>query len=132
MGRYLPNNLDMARRRPGTLLPLEVGLLEAAVELQRAGQGDCYGYALAKALAGDSGDRRLVAHGTLYKALGRLTSAGLLDSLWEDPAVAEQEGRPRRRLYRVTGAGAEALAGAHAADSAAGRRGTPWPGTAPA
>ena len=125
----------MVRRRPGTLLPLELELIEVAGRLQRAGQDDCYGYSLAKALAGD-GDRRLVAHGTLYKALGRLTGAGLLDSQWEDASIAEAEGRPRRRLYRVTGAGIEALAEARAAeaDSTTGRAASSaaWPGPAPA
>ena len=56
--------------------------------------------------------RRLTAHGTLYKALGRLAEAGLLEARWEDAETAEAEGRPRRRLYRVTGAGASALADA--------------------
>ena len=105
----------MVRRKPGALLPLELDLLAVAVDLQRAGQGDCYGYALAKALAADQEARRLVAHGTLYKALGRLTDAKLLDSWWEDAAVAEADGRPRRRLYRVTGAGAQAWSTASAA-----------------
>ena len=99
----------MVRRRPATLLPLELELIEVAVGFQRAGRGDCYGYSLAKALAGD-GDRRLLAHGTLYKALSRLTAAGLLESQWEDASIAEAEGRPRRRLYRVTGDGVQALA----------------------
>ena len=58
----------------------------------------------------------LTAHGTLYKALGRLEKAGLLESEWEDAAAAEDEGRPRRRLYSVTGAGALALA-AHRAET---------------
>lgn len=53
--------------------------------------------------------QRLTAHGTLYKALGRLDEAGLLVSTWEDPQIAAKEGRPRRRLYEVTGAGERAL-----------------------
>lgn len=105
----------MVRRRPGALLPLEVDLLGVAVDLQQSGDGDCYGYALAKALAADAQARRMIAHGTLYKALGRLTNAGLLDSWWEDPAIAEGQGRPRRRLYRVTGAGVQAWTTALAA-----------------
>lgn len=51
----------------------------------------------------------LLARGTLYKALGRMSNGGLLDSEWEAPERAEAAGRPRRRLYRVTGAGAAAL-----------------------
>ena len=49
------------------------------------------------------GSRALTAHGTLYKALGRLEERGLLTSAWEDAAAAE--GRPRRRLYELTGRG---------------------------
>ena len=33
---------------------------------------------------------------------------------WEDPMIAAEEGRPRRRLYRVTVAGQQALADADA------------------
>jgi DNA-binding PadR family transcriptional regulator len=53
-----------------------------------------------------TGSRSLTAHGTLYKALGRLEEFGLLTSHWEDPAAVE--GRPRRRLYELTARGAEA------------------------
>ena len=56
--------------------------------------------------------RLLTAHGTLYKALDRLRSAGLLESEWEDPVLAAQANRPRRRLYWVTAAGEAALANA--------------------
>lgn len=94
-------------RRPGVLLPLERRILEVAVA--RGSEG-VYGFALAKELAGPSGDRRLVAHGTLYKALDRLRKAGLLTAAWEE--AEEAEGRPRRRLYTVTADGARALAGA--------------------
>jgi len=51
-----------------------------------------------------SGSRALTGHGTLYKALGRLEEFGLLSSRWEDAAAPE--GRPRRRLYELTGEGA--------------------------
>jgi PadR family transcriptional regulator PadR len=42
--------------------------------------------------------------------LQRLKEAGLLTSQWEDPTIVAAEGRPRRRLYEVTGAGERALA----------------------
>jgi putative transposase len=42
--------------------------------------------------------------------LQRLEAAGLLTSRWEDPDAATAEGRPRRRLYEVTGTGEHALA----------------------
>lgn len=66
-----------------------------------------YGFALARALS--EGGSALTAHGTLYKALTRMAAAGLLEASWEDAATAEAEGRPRRRLYLVTGDGVRAL-----------------------
>ena len=45
-----------------------------------------------------------ILSGTLYPILVRLEDAGWLKSWWEelDPSVA---GRPRKRLYRLTGLG---------------------------
>jgi PadR family transcriptional regulator, regulatory protein PadR len=97
------------------LVPLEAALLSAAVELARAGRPRFHGFAIARELAEREAARRLTAHGTLYKALDRLEQAGLLESAWEDPAVAADEGRPRRRLYRVTALGEQAAARAPAA-----------------
>ena len=98
------------RRRPGSILPLEQTILEAASRLQRRGSYDFHGFAMAKQLVGHGDSRKLTAHGTLYKALGRLETAGFLESRWEDPEVAAAENRPRRRLYTLTAAGAAALA----------------------
>lgn len=95
------------RRKKGALLPIEVDILLAAAHAQNSGDGWIHGFRLAKALSGESG--RLTAHGTLYKALGRLAAAGLLDDQWEDPDAALAEGRPRRRLYHITGNGVAAL-----------------------
>jgi len=94
----------MARRRPGTLLPLELSILEAGLALHATG-GDFYGFALARQLSGRADGSGLTSHGTLYKALARMTEAGMLQTEWEDAAIAEADGRPRRRLYRVTGEG---------------------------
>ncbi len=48
-----------------------------------------------------------LASGTLYPMLKRLEVAKWLESEWED--VSPQAiGRPRRRLYRITGVGAGA------------------------
>lgn len=89
----------MPRRKPGTLLPLETEILAAALSMHTF-----HGFALAQAMREQSGSRALTGHGTLYKALGRLEEFGLLTSHWEDAAAAE--GRPRRRLYALTGEGA--------------------------
>jgi DNA-binding PadR family transcriptional regulator len=40
--------------------------------------------------------------GTVYPTLGRLKKRGLVEASWEDQRVAEREGRPRRRYYRLT------------------------------
>src|SRR4051812_509183 len=93
------------RRRPGALVSLEASILTAGLELE-----EFHGYSLAGAIRARANARQLTAHGTLYKALGRMESAGLLASRWESAAGAAAESRPRRRLYRVTGAGAQALA----------------------
>jgi PadR family transcriptional regulator, regulatory protein PadR len=95
----------MPRRKPGTLLPLETEILEAALSMLRHGQATFHGFALAQRIRAEGGSRSLTAHGTLYKALGRLEEFGLLTSQWEDGAAAE--GRPRRRLYELTKQGAE-------------------------
>jgi PadR family transcriptional regulator PadR len=97
----------MPRRRPGVLLPLELAILDAGSTLQAA-EGSFFGFRLARALADEDGSA-LLGHGTLYKALNRMSEAGLLESEWEAAESAEAAGRPRRRLYRVTGAGEAAL-----------------------
>jgi PadR family transcriptional regulator, regulatory protein PadR len=103
----------MPRRKPGALLPIEVDILEAGLSSRRDDNDEFHGFELARQIAGSRGGRRLTAHGTLYKALGRLEDAGLLASRWEEEELATQEGRPRRRLYTVTGEGARRLAAWH-------------------
>ena len=102
----------MPRRKPGTLLPLEAEILEVALSMLPSGQADFHGFALAQILREQSGARSLTAHGTLYKALGRLEEFGLLSSRWEDADAAE--GRPRRRMYELTERGAQAARRARA------------------
>ena len=94
----------MSRRKPGTLLPLELEILAVALSMLRAGQSTFHGFGLALAMRAERESRSLTAHGTLYKALGRLEELGLLTSRWEDAPAAE--GRPRRRLYELTMQGA--------------------------
>ena len=95
----------MSRRKAGTLVPLETEILAVAVAMLRSGRSTFHGFGLAQTMGEQRGSRSLTAHGTLYKALGRLEELGLLASRWEDaPAIA---GRPRRRLYELTGEGAE-------------------------
>lgn len=60
--------------------------------------------------------------GTVYPALRRLEKAGLLRSGWERAEDAHAEGRPRRRTYALTPAGARALPEAEAKLAEALRR----------
>ena len=109
------------RRRANTLLPIEVSILDAGIRLRTDGLPSFHGFLLAKQIKEREGARLLTAHGTLYKALGRLERAKLLQSRWEDPLMAAEERRPRRRLYTVTPAGEAALAKAvHASVGACG------------
>jgi DNA-binding PadR family transcriptional regulator len=93
------------RRKAGAILPIEESILRVGV----SSGSEFHGFEMAKQLRGSGEARRLTSHGTLYKALSRMETAGLLESHWEDPQKAADEGRPRRRLYRITGAGEVAL-----------------------
>jgi PadR family transcriptional regulator len=104
------------RRKEGALVPLEVSILEAALELRSRGVSEAHGFLLAKHIRDGRQARRLTAYGTLYKALDRLERAGYLASRWEDPQAAADDGRPRRRHYRITMSGEGAHAEARAAD----------------
>ena len=108
------------RRKPGTLVPLEAAICTAAAALRRRGIDEFHGYELAKQLADISDRRLLTAYGTLYRALARLETMGLLESRREDPTVAAQENRPGRRLYTLT-----ALAESVVRESSVSRRRTP-------
>jgi PadR family transcriptional regulator PadR len=81
---------------PQRITPQTTRLLE--VLLSDSGR-DWYGFELME-LAG-------LSSGTAYPMLHRLTSDGWLTSYRED-ADPHQEGRPRRRLYRLTGEGRRA------------------------
>ncbi len=97
------------RRKQGTLLPIEISILESGLELHARQTPEFYGFLIAKQLSEREGARKLTAYGTLYKALSRMENQGLLTSRWEDPLNAAAGGRPRRRLYQVTQAGQDAL-----------------------
>ncbi len=103
----------LMRRKPGTLVPLEAEILTIAVLRAATDRPDFHGFELAKLVAEEGRSGKLLANGTLYKALNRLADSGMLTADWEDAAIALTEGRPRRRLYRIT------VRGEHAAASAA-------------
>jgi DNA-binding PadR family transcriptional regulator len=98
------------RRKQGTLLPIELAILDVCATRLLNGDPECHGFLIANLIKGTQNTRLLTAYGTLYRALNRLEKAGLLTSRWEDMSLLASESRPRRRLYRITNAGAEALA----------------------
>lgn len=102
------------RRKSGTLISIEISILKAGIEISVHGGKGFHGFMIAKEIKEREDARMLTAHGTLYKALSRMEDAGLLDSEWEDPLIAADERRPRRRIYGVTSAGETALANAQA------------------
>jgi DNA-binding PadR family transcriptional regulator len=105
------------RRKPGTLVPLEVEILKIAVFKAATDRPEFHGFELAKLIADDERSNNLLAHGTLYKALNRLADSGMLTADWEDAAIALTDGRPRRRLYRITVRGEQAAAAATISDA---------------
>src|SRR3954469_18354248 len=100
--RHISAYCAHVRRKPGQLVPLETAICMCAASLRRRGTAEFHGYEIAKRLGAESDRRLLTAYGTLYRALGRLEAMGLLESRWEDPAIAARENRPGRRLYTLT------------------------------
>jgi DNA-binding PadR family transcriptional regulator len=77
-----------------------------ALVLRAVAAGHRYGFDVMEACG--------LPSGTVYPALRRLEKAGLLRSGWESEEEAFKAGRPRRRTYRLTGRGREALPEAEA------------------
>jgi len=73
----------------------------AALILQTVDQGCRYGF--------DIMDTTGLPSGTVYPALRRLESEGLIDSKWEGEKDALAEQRPARKYYRLTRSGAQVL-----------------------
>jgi DNA-binding PadR family transcriptional regulator len=72
-----------------------------ALVLQAVSSGHRYGF--------DIMDATGLASGTVFPILRRLEKAGLMRGRWEPVADAHRESRPQRRLYELTGSGAERL-----------------------
>ena len=89
---------------PRMTIPTQL-VLEA---LLAEGEGELYGIEI--------GDHAGLRSGTVHPILARLEGVGWLESRWED-VDPQAEGRPARRYYRLTAAGAvagrAALARAH-------------------
>ncbi len=80
--------------------PRPLGYATLAV-LQALADGHHYGF--------DVIDRTGLASGTVYPALSTLERKQLVASRWEEEGPAHSNGRPRRKYYRVTAEGSDAL-----------------------
>ena len=76
--------------------------LSAVVVLQAVANGYGYGF--------DVMDATGLPSGTVYPALRRMESSGLIRSKWENAAIAQREQRPPRKYYDMTRSGQLALA----------------------
>ena len=79
-------------------MPLRITLPTALVLVALA-RGHRHGFDVIDATGLESG--------TVYPILRRLEDAGAVRSRWEPVQRARDEGRPPRRYYELTGAGAE-------------------------
>ena len=73
----------------------------AALILQAIHSGYVYGFGVMESTG--------LPSGTVYPALRRLERDGLIQSQWEQGATAEEEKRPLRKYYRLTGDGRSTL-----------------------
>jgi DNA-binding PadR family transcriptional regulator len=93
----------------------------ATAILQAISHGYRYGF--------DVMDATGLPSGTVYPALRRMESVGLIVSRWEEAGVAQREQRPARKYYQLTTSGrtglAEAAARYRLADPAPHRIGKP-------
>ncbi len=101
--------MDCLVGRPSiVLLPMRAEELKGhldALLLASLENGPRHGYAVIEALRQSTGGRLDLPTGTIYPALRRLEEAGLITGSWSVVA-----GR-RRRDYRLTAAGVQALSG---------------------
>lgn len=76
----------------------------AAMILQAVDAGFVYGFSIMEATG--------LPSGTVYPAMRRLERDGLIASRWEKQSIADAEGRPPRKYYKVTADGKATLAAA--------------------
>jgi len=74
----------------------------AALILQAVESGFIYGFSIMEATG--------LPSGTVYPAMRRLERDRLIASRWEKQSVADAEGRPPRKYYKITADGKSTLA----------------------
>lgn len=76
----------------------------AALILQAVGSGFLYGFSIMEATG--------LPSGTVYPAMRRLERDRLIVSKWEKQSIADAEGRPPRKYYKISAEGKSTLAAA--------------------
>ena len=74
----------------------------AAIILQAVDSGFIYGFSIMEVTG--------LPSGTVYPAMRRLERDDLITSRWEKQSVADAEGRPPRKYYKITADGKSTLA----------------------
>lgn len=74
----------------------------AALILQVVESGFIYGFSIMEVTG--------LPSGTVYPAVRRLERDGLIVSRWEKQTIADAEGRPPRKYYKITADGKSTLA----------------------
>lgn len=104
-----------SRRRPVEATDLQSHLPLSPTDfhlLLVLAEEDLYGYAIMKEVEAQSGGALAPEIGSLYRMIGRLVNAGLVEDMGnrvpEEPASSQGRGRPRR-YYRITELGREIL-----------------------
>lgn len=73
----------------------------AAMILQAMDAGFVYGFSIMEMTG--------LPSGTVYPAMRRLESDGMIRSQWEKQSIADAEQRPARKYYKLTAAGTSTL-----------------------
>jgi PadR family transcriptional regulator PadR len=73
----------------------------AAIILQAIDAGFVYGFSIMEMTG--------LPSGTVYPAMRRLESDGMIRSQWEKQSIADAEQRPARKYYKLTAAGTSTL-----------------------
>lgn len=87
------------------------GHLEA-LALSALSRGDAHGFEILRRLQEAGSGALSLKEGSLYPALYRLETAGMVKAVWEDSSTPRRG--PRRRVYRLTAKGRRRLDAARA------------------
>lgn len=115
-------------RKKDRLIQTEADILLAARALLQSGREEFHTYALSREVQQLTGSHLQISHAALYQAVKRLEGMGYLAGRWETPDG--EAGGPPRKMYRLAGSYAAALAAFEAEQQPAVTHWNPAGGTA--